>query len=310
MTNSFESYECRNCGTTFEGEYCPSCGQSTTEYDRPFVFLLSDFASGVFSFDARLWKSLVALLTRPGGMETDYTEGRRARYVPPFRLYLFVSFFFFLLLTTVTNRMLEENRSYFSSLSIGEKDGEAFIRLPGSNDEEEYQKQVLPELIADPETTVLRPDTTESGVSVHFDNSDEVKVRDILANPEKYAGRFFRYFTWSLFLLMPLYGSLLWLFFRGKRPFYLPHFLLSMNQHLIAFVIFNLMLLPQLLWPLREMGWEGYLNLAIPVYHYVGAKRLYGRGWRATFIRLLGVQIIYMLGLLFAVAVVAYFALV
>jgi hypothetical protein len=243
-------------------------------------------------------------------MEADYTDGRRARYVPPFRLYLFVSFFFFLLLTTVTNRMLEENRSYFSSLSIGEKDGDAFIRLPSNQDGEEELQQVLPSLSTDPETPQLRPDTAESRVSVSFVNSDETKVRDILSNPEKYAGRFFRYFTWSLFLLMPLYGSLLWLFFRRSRGYYLPHFLLSMNQHLIAFVMFSLMLLPHLFWPHREMGWEGYLNLAIPIYHYVGAKRLYGRGWRTTFMRLLGAQMLYMLALFFAVAVVAYFALV
>jgi len=308
MTDNRESYECRNCATVFKGDYCPDCGQSTTEYDRPFLFLLSDFASGVFSFDARLWKSFAALLLRPGGMEADYTDGRRARYVPPFRLYLFVSFFFFLLLTTVTNRMLEENRSYFSSLSLGEKDGEAFIRLPGSDEEDLQQVFSVPG--SDFETPQLRPDTSESRVSVSFANSDETKVRDLLSNPDKYAGRFFRYFTWSLFLLMPLYGSLLWLFFRGTRRYYLPHFLLSMNQHLIAFVIFSLMLLPQLIWPHRDMGWEGYLNLAIPIYHCLGAKRLYGRGWRATFMRLLGVQMLYLLALLFAVSAVAYFALV
>lgn len=303
-------YECRNCDTKFEGSYCPNCGQSTTEYDRPFLFLLSDFASGVFAFDARLWKSLKALLLQPGSMEADYTDGRRARYVPPFRLYLFVSFFFFLLLSTVTNRMLEDNRSYFSSLSIGEENGEAFIRPPDSNDGQEDLQQVFPDINADIEPPMLRPDTSENRVSVSFVNSDEAKVRDILSNPEKYAGRFFRYFTWSLFLLMPLYGSLLWLFFHRTRSFYLPHFILSMNQHLFAFVIFSLMMLPQLLWPLRDIGWEKYLNLAIPLYHYVGAKRLYSRGWQTTLLRLLGAQLLYMLALLFAVATVTYFALV
>jgi hypothetical protein len=301
-------YECRNCATKFEGSFCPNCGQSTTEYDRPFLFLISDLASGVFSFDARLWKSLTALLLRPGGMEADYTDGRRARYVPPFRLYLFVSFFFFLLLATVTNRMLEENRSYFSSLSIGEEDGDAFIRVPGQDALDSEGERVLPELKESIE--LAQADTSKHNISVSFRDSDEQKVRDILANPEKYAGRFFRYFTWSLFLLMPLYGSLLWLFFRKRRPFYLPHFLLSMNQHLIAFVVFSLMLLPQLIWPLREMGWEGYLNLAIPVYHVIGAKRLFGYGWRSTFFRLMGAQILYTLALNVVVAGVAYFALV
>lgn len=306
-----EKHECRNCGTIFHGDYCPGCGQSTTEYDRPFLFLLSDFASGVFSFDARLWRSLTALMLRPGLMEADYTDGRRARYVPPFRLYLFLSFFFFLLLTMVTDRMLEENRSYLSSLAIGEEDGEAFIRLPDDKDAIESEADGLfPEMAENIGTTQAVTDTSTSNVTVNFRGSDEQKVRDILANPDRYAGRFFRYFTWSLFILMPLYGSLLWLFFRGTRRYYLPHFLLSMNQHLTAFVVFSLMMLPQFIWPQREMGWEGYLNLAIPVYHVIGAKRLYGRKWGTTLMRLLCVQAIYLVLTLFAVGTVAYFALV
>lgn len=306
-----ENYECRNCGTVFQGDYCPACGQSTAEYDRPFLFLLSDFASGVFSFDARLWRSLTALMLRPGLMEADYTDGRRARYVPPFRLYLFVSFFFFLLLTTVTDRMLEENRSYLSSLAIGEEDGEAFIRVPdGAVVTDSGDDRIFPVMNENAEMARAGADTASSNVTVSFRNSDEQKVRDILANPDRYAGRFFRYFTWSLFILMPLYGSLLWLFFRGTRRYYLPHFLLSMNQHLTAFVVFSLMMLPQLIWPQREMGWEGYLNLAIPVYHVIGAKRLYGRKWGTTLMRLLCVQAIYLVLTLFAVVTVAYFTLV
>lgn len=308
MNDSFELYECHNCGKLFEGDYCPKCGQSTTEYNRPFLFLLSDFASGVFSFDTRLWKSLVSLLLWPGRMEADYTDGRRARYVPPFRLYLFVSFFFFLLLTTVTNRMLEDNRSYFSSLSIGEEDGDTFIRVPGQDALDSEGERVLPELKESIE--LAQADTSKHNISVSFRDSDEQKVRDILANPEKYAGRFFRYFTWSLFILMPLYGSLLWLFFNRSRGYYLPHFLLSMNQHLISFVIFSVILLPQILWPSREMGWETHLNIAIPFYHLIGARRLYGLGWPSTFMRLLAAQVLYIVLLNIVVAAVAYFALV
>lgn len=58
------------------------------------------------------------------------------------------------------------------------------------------------------------------------------------------------------------------------------------------------------------MGWEGYLNLAIPAYHVIGAKRLFGYGWRSTFLRLMGAQIIYTLALNVVVVGVAYFALV
>lgn len=274
------------------------------EYDRPFLSLISDLAGGIFAFDTRLRKSLGALLTRPGGMETDFTDGRRARYVPPFKLYLFISFFFFLLLSTITDQMLESNRSFFSSIARGEQPSEPIITLPSQTGGLPADKTETRSFLQ------VSVDTASSSVNDDIHSPDEQKVRDIFANPQMYMGRFFRYFTWSLFILMPLYGSLLWLFFRGSRHYYLPHFLLSMNQHLIAFVILSFVMLPQLLWPHREMGWEGYLNFTIPLYHIIGAKRLYALSFRSTFFRLFGAQTLYMFATLIVVAIVAYFALV
>jgi hypothetical protein len=48
--------------------------------------------------DSRLWRTLRALLTRPGMLTREYFAGRRERYLPPIRLYLVLSVAFFLLL--------------------------------------------------------------------------------------------------------------------------------------------------------------------------------------------------------------------
>jgi len=45
--------------------------------------------------DARLWRTLGLLLARPGELTVAFFGGRRARYLPPFRLYLVVSLLFF-----------------------------------------------------------------------------------------------------------------------------------------------------------------------------------------------------------------------
>ena len=58
--------DCKNCKTTFEGKFCPNCGQSVFEYQRPFRFLLADFTGNLFAFDTRFWKSLKALTIKPG----------------------------------------------------------------------------------------------------------------------------------------------------------------------------------------------------------------------------------------------------
>ena len=83
--------------THFKGNYCPHCGQSVYEYEKPFKFLVVDFVGNIFAFDTRFWKSIVTLIIRPGTFTANYIQGQRARYTPPFRLYLFTSFIFFLI---------------------------------------------------------------------------------------------------------------------------------------------------------------------------------------------------------------------
>ncbi len=46
--------------------------------------------------DSRLWRTLWYLLGRPGFLTREFFEGKRVRYLPPFRLYLVISVLFFL----------------------------------------------------------------------------------------------------------------------------------------------------------------------------------------------------------------------
>lgn len=86
---------CANCGRSFQGRFCPDCGQEAIELRRPVSGLVHDFLSDTFAFDARIWRTLPLLVTRPGALAAEYVDGRRARYVPPLRLYVFVSALFF-----------------------------------------------------------------------------------------------------------------------------------------------------------------------------------------------------------------------
>jgi len=51
----------------------------------------------LLELDSRVWRTLIPLITRPGKLTRDYLEGRRARYMPPFRTYLVLSIVFFLI---------------------------------------------------------------------------------------------------------------------------------------------------------------------------------------------------------------------
>ena len=78
---------CTNCSAPVDGRYCASCGQKCFESsDRRFGHLLSEFAHGLTDLDGRVWRSLLALLFRPGLLSLDYNEGRRARWLSPVTL--------------------------------------------------------------------------------------------------------------------------------------------------------------------------------------------------------------------------------
>ena len=95
MSEAGDSQSCLNCGTELVGQYCRQCGQRATSRFISIFELLRDAFGDLFELDSRLWRTVVPLLIRPGLLTKDYLEGRRARYMPPFRMYLVLSVVFF-----------------------------------------------------------------------------------------------------------------------------------------------------------------------------------------------------------------------
>ncbi len=90
-----EHENCLNCDTPLRGQYCGHCGQRATSRLISLYELTRDAFGDLFELDSRLWRTLIPLLLRPGQLTRDYLEGRRARYMPPFRMYLVLSVIFF-----------------------------------------------------------------------------------------------------------------------------------------------------------------------------------------------------------------------
>jgi hypothetical protein len=87
---------CSNCGTALKGPICHSCGQDADTFHRPVWSLVLEVLDGFFSFDGRFWRTIPALMFRPGRITRHYLSGVRARYVQPFRLFIVASLAFFL----------------------------------------------------------------------------------------------------------------------------------------------------------------------------------------------------------------------
>ena len=90
---------CPNCSAELSGPYCSSCGQRQIDLDRPFREIASEVMEAFFSFDERLIRTLWPLIARPGFLTQEYLEGRRARYLHPFKLYFAFSVILFLVIS-------------------------------------------------------------------------------------------------------------------------------------------------------------------------------------------------------------------
>ena len=100
-----EQIDCKNCGAPTRSKFCSECGQSTS-VDIPSVSgLIREVFSAIASYDSRVWRTIVVLLSRPGELTVAYVEGVRARYLSPFQLFFWLQAITFL----VNRKIFEDN---------------------------------------------------------------------------------------------------------------------------------------------------------------------------------------------------------
>lgn len=85
---------CLNCGTVLVGNHCHACGQAAHVH-RTIGAFFHDLLHGVFHFEGKIWRTFPLLVWRPGKLTREYIDGRRASYVSPIALFLFVVFLSF-----------------------------------------------------------------------------------------------------------------------------------------------------------------------------------------------------------------------
>lgn len=90
-----EEKDCLNCGHIVEERFCPHCGQENTQPRQPFYFLFTHFIEDFTHYDGQFWKTIQYLIGRPGRLTREYLAGKRQLFVPPVKLYIFISFLTF-----------------------------------------------------------------------------------------------------------------------------------------------------------------------------------------------------------------------
>ncbi len=93
--------QCLNCEYELrpDDRFCPNCGQEAKDLGGSFKVFFTHFLNDYFTFDSKIVRSIRPLMFTPGQLTNDFLAGKRVRYIPPLRLYIFTSIIFFLALS-------------------------------------------------------------------------------------------------------------------------------------------------------------------------------------------------------------------
>ena len=111
---------CYNCQTPLNQSenFCPNCGQENHSRQASTRMLISDFLNDYLTFDSKLFKSIIPLVSKPGFITKEYLDGKRKQFIPPIRVFLFLSFIYFGL------SYIFGEEAGAASITINEDDGE------------------------------------------------------------------------------------------------------------------------------------------------------------------------------------------
>lgn len=308
---SDEPQVCKNCETHFKGNYCPACGQSVKELDKPFSIIVYDFLGNIFAFDTRFYKSLATLFLKPGFLTSEFFDGRRVRYAPPFRFYVFVSFILFLLLQIYTNRSLTS--ALDASVSAENKTAADSIlnsRLPvnakslstlsdsvsGNNLNLDFNGVNLSNI------KNLRQglDGVAEGLERQLKNETNPRERarlrkqiGLARSPEQAIAKIFKSLSWAFFILLPLFAFILSLFYARHKYNYIRHLIFSIHFHSFLFIVFIIIVSLVMIFPTLPNFVVLVLLLCIPIYFFLALKKFYNQGWLKSVLKFFGASVIY-----------------
>ena len=230
--------DCLNCGTTVQGRFCQQCGQENVEVKENFSHLLMHFIEDLTHFDGKLWKTLKLLLFKPGKLTQFYMDGKRASYIHPIRMYLFISAVFFLFMFTGDVPERPEGMNIADpkkDVAAGLRDG-FDLRMGGDTvkfktvAEYDAAQQKMP--------VAKRANWFESAIekkSIEINqkyNHDKFKIGKALIE------QFEHYFSRMLYISLPIFAFFLWVLYRrNKNHFFVDHLIFSIHIY-CAFFIF------------------------------------------------------------------------
>jgi hypothetical protein len=161
---------CANCGARLQGRWCHGCGQDSHGHKRAIGHLAWEAIEGLFHLDGRLATTLPALFVRPGTLARDYMEGRIARHVPPFRLFLVSLLVFILAAEWAAHRNTVDNaqRAHARAVALATPQGRAAEAVRLRTEAAEARTDNLKEAAENRADDLKDPDEDRSRVEARY----------------------------------------------------------------------------------------------------------------------------------------------
>ncbi|MBX2844587.1 MAG: DUF3667 domain-containing protein [Saprospiraceae bacterium] len=99
---------CKNCNTSFEGVFCPQCGQKIIQGRLNIKEATVEIFDLLTNVDKGIWFTIVQLLKNPGKVVQEYIQGKRKKYFAPFKLLLLSTTVSVVVETFITKRLLHQ----------------------------------------------------------------------------------------------------------------------------------------------------------------------------------------------------------
>lgn len=116
------SKNCFNCENDVNENsiYCQNCGQKVDDNNLTIKAVFHEFIENYLSFDTRIGRTILPFLFKPGVVVSDFIQGRRVKYVNPFRFYLIVSLFFFFVLGIYIDGVVNDSAKEYDTQTTGQ----------------------------------------------------------------------------------------------------------------------------------------------------------------------------------------------
>jgi hypothetical protein len=277
---------CENCGARLSGRYCGNCGQRREGPVHSLWHFTQVAAEDLTHADSRLWRTLAALLCRPGLLTREFLSGRRARYLPPLRLYLVLSVAFFLLASVVQPHLTLLRVDPPRNLAAA-KNGPVIYDVtapdrPGETHAQHIERECAGWTYDGPWQRKLGPLMPQLCRKILADNGYSLQEAFLHNVPR------------AMFVFLPLLAGVMMLMYWRPRHYYVEHLLLFVHNHAVVFLVGTLLLLLDSLAPHLPFV-RAALFWYFLWYMYRSMRAVYGQGRALTGAKLAVLSFFYLI---------------